>query len=305
MNRELLFLFISIITFCFSIISIFNAPIINNINKDLIDFSKWGKHNCKFYSDLEDNSELLDDIHKFRKLKNLCERQKAMYNLEYSSLIIDIVLGFITSQLGLINYFKIGGSMEKITGIFGIITGIICFILTLVYICYSTYIFNNDIAYKSLKVITPYSDPGKCVTKLFPNGAKVKLTRNSDDTVNERITPYQYDKEDEAEYIKYKELGEIQYNYNKKFYEINTECQYSTLSTDSNPVYDTSKLCVYLYDDSKTDIKNKNLYDNWLTSIIFSCFIVVFNLVILIFGFLLNKKKDESDLLIPNSETTK
>ena len=127
MNKELLFLFISISTCCFSIISIFNAPIINNINKDLIDFSKWGKLNCKLYSDLEEDAQILNDVHQMPKLKNLCNRQKAMYNLEFSSLIIDIVLGFIIAQLGLLHYFKIGGSMGKITGIFGIITGIICF----------------------------------------------------------------------------------------------------------------------------------------------------------------------------------
>ena len=57
-----------------------------------------------------------------------------MYNLEYSSLIIDIVLGLITTQLGFLLYFKVGGPIDKISGIFAIITGIISLILTLIYL---------------------------------------------------------------------------------------------------------------------------------------------------------------------------
>ena len=48
-----------------------------------------------------------------KKLKNLCFRQKAMYNLEYASFIINLVTGLICMQLGLILYFKKDCSLKK------------------------------------------------------------------------------------------------------------------------------------------------------------------------------------------------
>ena len=67
-----------------------------------------------------------------------------MYGLEYSSLIIDIILGIVCIILGLFSYFEILKNFGKIFGIIGLSLGAICFILTLVYTCYSGYIFNND-----------------------------------------------------------------------------------------------------------------------------------------------------------------
>ena len=67
-----------------------------------------------------------------------------MYGLEYSSLIIDVICGFVCTILGLLHYFDIGRPFEKVTGIIGLATGIIGFVLTLVYIIYSGYIFTND-----------------------------------------------------------------------------------------------------------------------------------------------------------------
>ena len=88
MNKELLFLLISIAVFTFSTISIFTAPI---INKNYSDFSRWSKINCRLFEDREKNDNSLEIVQKMRNYKNLCYRQKAMYNLEYSSLTIDIM----------------------------------------------------------------------------------------------------------------------------------------------------------------------------------------------------------------------
>ena len=67
-----------------------------------------------------------------------------MYGLEYSSLIIDIILGMVCIILGLFAYLDIFKNFGKKIGIIGLSSGVICFILTLVYTCYSGYIFNND-----------------------------------------------------------------------------------------------------------------------------------------------------------------
>ena len=66
-----------------------------------------------------------------------------MNDLEYTSLIMDLILGFICFILGLLHYFEIGKYFEKITGIIGIASGAIGFILTIIYVGYSGYIFDN------------------------------------------------------------------------------------------------------------------------------------------------------------------
>ena len=43
-----------------------------------------------------------------------------MYGLEYSALIIDVILGFVCIILGLLHYFDIAKPFEKITGIIGL-----------------------------------------------------------------------------------------------------------------------------------------------------------------------------------------
>ena len=305
MNKELLFLLISLAVFAFSTVSLFTAPI---INKNYSDFSRWGKINCGLFADRENNENNLDTIQKMKKYKNLCYRQKAMYNLEYTSLTIDIILGFICSQFGLFVYFKIGNNIEKISGIFGIITGIICLILTLVYVSFSGYIFTNDIAYR---VIDPSQQNGLTtlttaeIEKLFPNGAKLKIefdittTGSSPYSFTSKYTPYEGDNSEDSNLIKYKELGQKQYNYDKKYYEIHSDC------TDINtPVYDTdNKKCQYIYPSTApSSVKNKYLFDNWLTTLIFGCLISVSNILLIIFGCLLNKNKNknEPDLLMKN-----
>ena len=66
-----------------------------------------------------------------------------MYGLEYSSLIIDVICGLVCIILGLIHYFDVAKPFEKFTGIIGLSSGIIGFVLTLVYVCYSGYIFTK------------------------------------------------------------------------------------------------------------------------------------------------------------------
>ena len=68
-----------------------------------------------------------------------------MYGLEYSALILDITLGFICAVLGLLHFFDVAKPFEKISGIIGLSTGVITFVLTLVYICYSGYIFTKQV----------------------------------------------------------------------------------------------------------------------------------------------------------------
>ena len=118
-----------------------------------------------------------------------------MYGLEFASLIMDVVLGFICALLGLLNYFGSAKGLEKVIGLIGIISGAICFVMTLVYVCYSGYIFNNDDSEED---------------KLNEDGAIMQL--------NEAKTDYEEIFKEEDSMAKFKDLGKKQYNYNKDLY---------------------------------------------------------------------------------------
>ena len=156
MNKTLIFLIISTIIFVLSAVVICVAPIINNIEVQITTSagiktwrpSDWRLLNCDILADQEEKEGiLLDDIQKFKKYKNICYRQKTMFGLEYSAFIINVVLAFVCSYLTLLHFLNIGKDFERKTGLIGIISGIIGFVMTLAYLCYSGYIFNNDIAY--------------------------------------------------------------------------------------------------------------------------------------------------------------
>ena len=243
MNKSLIFLIISTSLLVLSAVVICVSPIINNIEVEVVleydsngevisnyiwSPSSWRNLNCKILADKEKADTVsLDDIQRFRKYKNICYRQKAMYGLEYSSLIIDVILGFICTILGLLHYFDIAKPFEKISGIIGLATGIIDFILTLVYICYSGYIFTNDI------------------TTGFDNYDVVKLDKEGafaewDDSKGQYKCIFYKSNKPNSIYAKYNDLGKRQYNYEKKrFYDRDTKytsCleSYNSMSTTSH-----------------------------------------------------------------------
>jgi len=228
-----------------------------------------------------------------------CQREKAMYGLEYSSLIIDIIFGTICILLSLFSYLDIIKNFEKIFGIIGLSLGAICFILILVYTCYSGYIFNNDPSdqqkLEENGVLAEWSDNKKTF---------VCKDSNSDD-IYER-------------FAKYKDLGKKQYNYNKENYFLREgesyECSIDYLLNENGsgdyyspqdicsgngdisfvtgrPKYDDQeKECNFLYFLQQIDSSNKYMYDRWITSIIFSAFIIASDLGLILFGLLIFKE---------------
>ena len=274
MNKTVIFLFIATGILFLSIISVSVAPIINNT---LSKFNDWGKLNCQYYADEAKYAQDLDNKHKNEKNRNLCYRQNAMYGLEYASFIIDLGVGFLCAQLALMHYFKMGASFEKYTGLIGLIGGSIGFILTLVYVCFSGYIFNNDAAFK--KADGSYSN---AIKKLYPNGGEYKVTG--------QIYVYTNDKSYDSEYIKYKELGDPQYNYNSKIF----EAYQRENSGSQNCISSSLTGCEYYYHQPYSDNKNKYLYDRWCLSLVFAVFITILNICLLIFGFLLFKSENGS-----------
>ena len=163
MNIRLFFLIFASVISILSIITICLSPNINGFNDH-----EWRGLNCQPLKDQYDNDKKKDyesNEDKDKTLKadkkelNKCRRHKGMYDLEYTSLIIDLIFGVFISILGLFHYLDIGKKFERKTGIIGLSFGIIGFVLTIIYVGFSGYIFNNEPSNQKL---------------LFPNGAVVK-----------------------------------------------------------------------------------------------------------------------------------
>ena len=322
--QRTLFLIFSACILIFSIISLCTAPIINNV---LTEASNWNTNNCKQKSDIyknaKDNSGSDEYLKYLKKEKNLCNRQKAMYGLEYSSLILDVSLGFICAILGLLHFFDVGKSFQKYSGIIGLVTGIILFILTLVYVIYSGYIFTHDITksydsdlefpdYSTSLTFNPqYASFSNNLIKLNGKGAFAEW-----DSGKNQYKCLFYKKDDyKAMLAKYNDLGKKQYNYEKKRNYPDNDSEYNSCKVGINSAYINcydnggsfndpiptytykGKQCEYLYlEEHATGIGNKYLYDMWVTTIIFSCFISACAIGLAIFGFLLFKNSDGSGI---------
>ena len=304
MNKSLIFLIISTSILVLSAVVICVSPIMNNIEVSYFyagqqktwSPASWKNLNCKIIEDQEKADTVsLDDIQRYKRYKNICYRQKAMYGLEYSAFIINIILIFVCVDLTLLHYLNIGKDFEKKTGLIGLISGIIGFILTLVYICFSGYIFTNDAAYGIIST-NPIDFYRYTKPKLYPNGAQYKWEDYSGS--GKYITINENDKGDYANILLYKDLGEKQYNYIGDFYETYYKDSYCNSFVSQNNKKGT---CDYIFYTPETSVTNKYIYDRWITALILSVIIVISYLGLIIFGFLLFKNSEESS---PTSEQT-
>ena len=294
MNKTLIFFCLSTSILALSIIIVCISPVINNIYVQSYGWtiSSWRTLNCKFFEDRQNDEDVkLDDIQKYKKVATLCKAKKAMHDLEFAALVINLVLSFICANFSLLHFLDVGKDFEKKTGIFGFVTGIIGFIITLVYVCFNGYIFNNDIAYGFWN--RNGNEYQGVIEKLYPNGAVTKK-----DDSGSQIHIYENDKSDFSKYIKYKDLGDKQYNYNGKYYKAHSLSILGTSSTPSNHCIDggSTNNCEYIFPSTATiSIDNKDLHDRWATTLILSVFIVACNIGLLIFGFLLFKTGADSN----------
>ena len=205
MNYGRFFLISSCVILLLSFINISLAPIINKKIKE-----DWGLANCeKLSDDLEDEIKknpwsisLME--HKFGEFQiSACKYQKAMYNMEYTSSIFNIVIGFICVVLGA---YWIQDSKIPKTNFIAMGAGLVGFILTFIYIILNGIVFTQ---YGNI-----YSDTGK-IEYLFK--------RDEDGAFAE----YEEDKGFKCFYFggigefiplfaKYSDYIKSQYNYNKQ-----------------------------------------------------------------------------------------
>ena len=290
--KRTLFLCFSGAIVLFTIICFCTAPIINKV---IPQPTNWNTDNCKLKEDeykivKERSGATKEEIDYYKRIKNECNRKKAMYGLEYSALILDIILGFICAILGILHYFDVGKSFENISGLIGLISGIVGFILTFVYLCYSSYIFTNDPANEN-------------IAKLNGDGAFAEWNE-----AEGKFKCLFYKEKDKYSVLaKYSDLGKKHYNYVKdRFYgdqtsEINrctssNRCYVRPTTSYTNSQFITSIFhspsidnCKHLYSSAVTSVSNKYIFDMWVTTIIFTCFIIVCDIGLAIFGFLLFK----------------
>ena len=105
----------------------------------------WGLENCEAlvddYGDAKDKNPNMDESEqeKYELEISTCKNKKAMYSMEYTSFIINMVVGFICILLGLYGLQK---EVLPKTGMIGIACGVIGFVLTFVYV-----IFNGIVKY--------------------------------------------------------------------------------------------------------------------------------------------------------------
>ena len=327
MNKTLIFLCISCTLIVFSIITICTGPILTGS----LSASNWRNQNCQHYADhrkyIDDeriipDKTVRDEYKKYlKKGQHLCERQKAMYGLEYASFISDLFFGVLCGLLSLLHYFGTGKYCEKVTGIIGLACGIIGFILTLVYIIYSGYIFTNDSPGKVYSFSTStIPTTTSSINPYSSSNSIIKLNKGKDfyELKDNKYECLYYEKDNEDSlYAKYNDLGKKQYNYHKDYEFEDDDSDYEKCRIDNIPGFDDSQAyilniisycknppskisnngndCKFLYsggDHNSDEFIYKYGYDKWVTNIIFGCFIIALNIGLAIFGFLLFKQTD-------------
>ena len=105
------------------------------------------------------------------------------------------------------------------------------------------------------------------------------------------VSVYEKDKSDDAQYVKYKDLGDSQYNYNKKYY----EAYHYTIENGGACISDIGSGCDYGFAAPFEDNKNKYLYNRWCLCLVLAVFVVLLNAALGAFGFLVFKEGENDD----------
>jgi len=292
MSKGLIFFCCSCAILLFSIINLSVGPIISKRVGD-----DWGTLNCEKAKDDYDKVKDQDDSNnqvKYGKEWEMyaCQRGKAMHDMEYTSFIFDIVIGFVCGLLGLLHLFELKKEFVPKTGLIGLGCGIVGFVLSFIYVVY------NGIVYTNYYDITIYK-------------------RNSDGAFAERVEAGKYEcfyfdeiGNKHALTAKYSDLIQKQYNYDKdvqaEFVDGNSErslcswddpfdCQTTGYISTTDKIYNSNQ-CKYLYVENSYSIKgvtNKDKSDRFLTTLLLSLFVCLANIGLGLFGFLLYRTPGE------------
>jgi len=144
MSKGFFFFCCACVILLFSIINLSIGPIVSRTVQD-----EWGILNCKYlvdqYDDKKKKGGLTDDKKKYTYQWPIdeCQRKKAMHDMEYTSFIFDVVIGFVCGLLGLLHYFGLKPDFVSKTGLIGLGCGVVGFVLTFVYVILNGLVYTN------------------------------------------------------------------------------------------------------------------------------------------------------------------
>ena len=287
MPKDLIFFICSCIIMLLTAINLSVGPVISQ--KVGVDryFGNWATLNCeKMSDDFDDKKGTLPAKtlkYDYERRKDECYRKKAMYNLEYSSFIVDICIGFVCSLLMLLHLMGQKQDFVPKTGLIGFCCGIVGFILTFFYVVYNGIVFTTYFDYDGLNY--KKDSFGIFAQK---NGDKYECFYHDEPANTYSLI------------AKYSDLIKSQYNYDKDLVDSYqsgtfTTCKFSpTVCLDGKEIPSssvTASSCEYLYVNTNpvSDFKNKDKSQRFLTALILSLFVCLAHIGLAIFGFLLFK----------------
>ena len=265
---------------------------------------------CSCYSDIVELETNTTKKNIFEKFKNNCERMKAFNIIEHIAIILDLSCAVFSI------FSSFSERNDNCIGLDKIIPSFIGIVITVLYISFNGYIFNNhypkiyrcddlmrytskyseanDYYYYSDRLINLFDDD---LLKSNSEGQCAKLNQNQNyDLI--------YDEENDifSRFMKFKDLKSKWVNYDKDLYfnyddnEEYNKCQMRYVNSyDQIITYEDKDRnllpCRHLYRGyEKTNMdKNKEIYNRWLISLILACFILLFEIINVIIGFIICK----------------
>ena len=292
MSKGLIFFCCACAILLFTIINLSVGPIVSGT---VTNFDgNWGTLNCKEKRDLYDVAKgqgASGDILKYGREWSLneCDRKKGMHDMEYTSFIFNMVIGFVCGLLGLLHLFDVKKEFVSKTGIIGLGCGIVGFIFSFVYVIL------NGLVYTTV-------DTG--IPKIDSDGA---FAERIGTTSNFKCLYYDAPSNTHSVIAKYSDLIKKQYNYDKDLHktldDIDNTCLFNLDNSPTNTITSCSRSdtitisvdssCKYLYVDLTDEITNKDISDRFLTTLLLSLFVCLANIGLAIFGFLLFRTPGE------------
>ena len=282
-----------------SAINISIGPIVNKkVGTD------WGTANCEYLKDQYEEKKTTRSGKEIKYeegwKKEACLRKKGMYNMEFTSFIFNICIGFSCGLLAFLHLLEAKKDFIPKTGLIGLICGVVGFVLSFVYVVY------NGIVYTKYYEYTIYKRDSEGAFAVL-NGDKYICFYHDEPANKHSII------------AKFSDLIKKQYNYDKDLIasyqspEVaaceqdprvclkGKEILASTITPNSNPDPDNpvDTTCKYLYvnfDPITTTFSNKDLSDRFLTTLILSLIVCLANVGLVIFGISLFQKPEDAGI---------
>ena len=277
-----------------SAINISIGPIVNKkVGTD------WGTANCEYLKDQYEEKKTTRSGKEIKYEegweKEECLRKKGMYNMEFTSFIFNICIGFSCGLLAFLHLLEAKKDFIPKTGLIGLICGVVGFVLSFVYVVY------NGIVY------TKYYE--NIIFKRDSEGAFAVLN-------GDKYICFYHDEPANYHSIiaKFSDLIKKQYNYDKdliasyKSPEVRAckksprlclggkEIVASDITPDSSIPSITKCNYLYVNIDPITTLSNKDLSDRFLTTLILSLIVCLANVGLVIFGILLFQKPEDAGI---------